>query len=335
MFFVEILRILPSQRSVIFTMLYKTVKEQGKLLEEDIRALLVELEQLKKNEAMSKTDGKLTSLKPNVSQHVGSVASTSDAAGTCASLSSPTEVAATADAQQLVTLKAFSARNSQPKKFLKSLETISYLRNQLKQSERRKRNAATVAGNAQNAGLSTTTTVAPNAVTPSSLTAEEQHQEEPAASSAVTERAEALQAAAASSLDVTAANVAGSSKADVFSAPTADDYTEERDLEDMLEYLDPLWKSLSDCLEKMSLMLDSHAVLSLQHAAEAFFLAHAFTFSHNESAKEQAVALATAQAQSVGATSSPSTSTTFDLPGGRSDLSKYTQEMFQFAGNCF
>ena len=45
-------------------------------------------------------------------------------------------------------------------------------------------------------------------------------------------------------------------------------------LSDQLQ-LDDLWEALSECLLSLAKLSDSHAVLVLQPAVEAFFLVHA------------------------------------------------------------
>ena len=59
----------------------------------------------------------------------------------------------------------------------------------------------------------------------------------------------------------------------------------------MLTELDPLWTSLSKSLMELAILNDSqHTVLSLQNAAEAFFLAHSLCFTPND-LKENATAV--------------------------------------------
>lgn len=99
---------------------------------------------------------------------------------------------------------------------------------------------------------------------------------------------------------------------------------DEKNLEDMHLCLQPLWTSLSTCLDEISQILDSHAVLSLQHAAEAFFLAHAFSItqkSANDKTNNEA--------------SASSSQTIYGPIMSRLDLNKHAQNMFEFAGKVF
>lgn len=66
--------------------------------------------------------------------------------------------------------------------------------------------------------------------------------------------------------------------------------------QEMLDNLEPLWQSLSKALEEMTQAYDSHAVLSLQSAAEAFFLAHAFAIQQKEPVQPTAQPAASATA---------------------------------------
>lgn len=293
MFFIEILRILPAQRSAIFSMLYKIVKEQGKLLETDINKLLVELEDVKKSKmfdwekAKKKSEIDENILIPGTKEFTASL------------------MFCTGDLH-LNTLRDFTKRNSQPKKFLKSLETISYLRNQLKIAEKRKRSSASTAA--------TLTTTASQS------------------SSSVAVADPPLMEAETSTNTLTDTNTPSTSEQ---LTNTTEEIKEEKNLEDMLEHLDPLWKSLSNCLEEMSLMLDPHAVLSLQHAAEAFFLAHAFMFSQKDIVLDlhSASNITHLTSAELNPLSNPQ-SINFQQPQHvRADLNKYTQSMFQFAGN--
>lgn len=286
MFFIEILRILPSQRSTIFSMLYKIVKEQGKLLERDINNLLIELEDVKKSKIFdskkSKIDTDDQKLIPGTKEFTASL------------------IFCTGELH-LNTLRNFTKRNSQPKKFLKSLETISYLRNQLKVAEKRKRSSPST--------VTTTTT-----------------------SNTVNVANTPLMEGETSTNILTDANMPSASNK-VEESETdkiITEKTEEKDLEDMLEHLSPLWNSLSNCLEEMSLMLDPHAVLSLQHAAEAFFLAHAFMFSQKDIVLDlQSASNSNTESNLLASSSSISFHSTQHV---RADLNKYTQKMFKFAG---
>lgn len=111
MFLMEVLRILPNQRSVIFSMLFDTVKNQGMRLNNEINQLLEELAVLKIT--------KQATLEPFTSTETAIEKDTSK-------LNKLTKDIPESDLQ-LPTLKKFTSRNSQPKKFLKSLETISYI----------------------------------------------------------------------------------------------------------------------------------------------------------------------------------------------------------------
>lgn len=112
MFLMEILRILPIQRPVIFAMLFGTVKDQGKKLNQEINQLLEELALLKLNKRASLENLAET---PKTSTIVDN------------DTSKLNKLKIPESDLQLATLKKFTSRNSQPKKFLKSLETISYL----------------------------------------------------------------------------------------------------------------------------------------------------------------------------------------------------------------
>lgn len=97
----------------------------------------------------------------------------------------------------------------------------------------------------------------------------------------------------------------------------------------MLETLSPLWHSLSTCLEEVS-QFDSRAVLTLQNAAEAFFLAHAFTIqAENLSALSS---MATPNPSMTPDTPGPSSSSTHPLKDAKVQLNKHTQRMLEFAG---
>lgn len=111
MFLLEVLRFLPNQRSFIFSMLFDTVKVQGMRLNTEINELLEELAVLKLSKQI----------------YLESSTSTKTVIDKDSSGSNKTKKNITESDFQLPTLKKFTARNSQPKKFLKSLETISYL----------------------------------------------------------------------------------------------------------------------------------------------------------------------------------------------------------------
>uniref|UniRef100_A0A915ELL0 HECT-type E3 ubiquitin transferase n=1 Tax=Ditylenchus dipsaci TaxID=166011 RepID=A0A915ELL0_9BILA len=316
LFLNEILRTMPSQRPAVFTMLYTTVKDQGMKLQEEIKTLLDELAQLKiKKLALvgeTTTKGR--------------------------------------DGPPASNLKAFTSRNSQPKKFLKSLETISFLRNQLKLAEKRKRAAvAAVPPPAVAPTTPATTTASANSAPEANPAVAAQASEAPAVATDPTPDAAstAMDTAPAASTEVdpnpslgatpdqpqtsgTAAQGPDVPKVEEEQpkGPTEAELSEERNLQDMLESLDPLWKLLSTCLEEMSALLDSHAVLSLQHAAEAFFLAHSFSINQKEGGGIP---------DGLDTNAQPSTSTTTAVPytgglgAGRLDVNKYTQNMFHFA----
>lgn len=132
-FIVEVMRAFPGERSDVFAMLYDKIKEQGLQLYEKIETLLCELKQdMEARKLRSDSTEQM-----DETQAVAPVASSSTSTAAVAK-----EEAASDITLQLPTLKEFSARNNQPKKLLKSLETVSYIRNQLKQIERRRRQVA-------------------------------------------------------------------------------------------------------------------------------------------------------------------------------------------------
>lgn len=308
MFFIEILRILPAQRSAIFSMLYKIVKEQGKLLEADINKLLSELNGVKKSKKFDWEKAKKKSETIDNDKVCNKNVLIPGTKEFTASL-----MFCTGDLH-LNTLRDFTKRNSQPKKFLKSLETISYLRNQLKLAEKRKRTSA--AANATESRTAQSSLPNTTAEVPSTR----------AESSGIT------------IADANAPIIFSNTVQLGATLNLSEEMKEEKNLEDMLEHLDPLWKSLSNCLAEMSLMLDPHAVLSLQHAAEAFFLAHAFMFSQKDivldthSSTISVTHVNTAELQPSTSLANPTLNIQHQQHV-RVDMNKYTQSMFQFAGN--
>lgn len=90
--------------------------------------------------------------------------------------------------------------------------------------------------------------------------------------------------------------------------------------------LQPLWASLSTCLDEISQILDSHAVISLQHAAEAFFLAHAFSITQ-KSDKTSNEASSASPSQTLQSIYGPIIT--------RLDVNKHAQNMIEFAGKIF
>ncbi|KAI1715517.1 HECT-domain (ubiquitin-transferase) domain-containing protein [Ditylenchus destructor] len=279
MFLNEILRIMPNQRPTLFKMLYDNVKEQGLHLQEDIKTLLDELAQLKIKKLALASD--INSTEPQIIQKP---TTSTEALATSVGESAVKD----GDALPLSTLKAFTSRNSQSRKFLKSLETISFLRNQLKLAERRRQAART--------------------------------QQQPSTSQAIP----AAQPSQPAGEETTAATETSPKE-------ISNVKEEEKNLQDMLDCLEPLWKLLSTCLDEMSQLLDSHAVLSLQHAAEAFFLAHAFSITTNKDKAEAPVPTGGEAEQQQVLPSSSSVVSGLAGVGSHLDMNKYSKNMFAFA----
>jgi hypothetical protein len=239
------------QRPALFEILYDSIKQLGLQLHQQIESLLEELIREKK-ESTKTTETPTDHLQEREASQKPSSSS-----------SSAHEVTLPP------ALKAFTARNNQPKKLLKSLESISYIRNQLQVLEKRRK--------------------------PPAPPVQEKEGEKPS------------------------------------EEPIEKDKTEEVEeacLQSMLETLNPLWNSLSMCLEEVS-QFDSRAVLTLQNAAEAFFLAHAFTIQ-----AESLSALSALSASGVAVTAdTPSTSAAaVTSKDGKVQLTKHTQRMLEFAG---
>lgn len=127
-----------------------------------------------------------------------------------------------------------------------------------------------------------------------------------------------------SSSEASLQNVAQNAQINVEQKSMEIENSEEKNLEDMHLCLQPLWTSLSICLEEMSQLLDTHAVISLQHAAEAFFLAHAFSITPNASSDTSIEPPSASPSQAFQSIYGPIIS--------RLDSNKHAQNMFEFAG---
>lgn len=132
-FIVEVMRAFPSERADVFGMLYDKIKEQGMQLFEKIKVLLDELQQDMDKRKLRSIDSV---------EHMDETAAGDPRPSTSATAATKEDTASDITLQ-LPTLKEFSARNNQPRRLLKSLETVSYIRNQLKQMERRRRQGPT------------------------------------------------------------------------------------------------------------------------------------------------------------------------------------------------
>lgn len=114
------MRAFTEHRPALFELLYDSIKQLGLELYSQIDALLVEL----RNEKKESIAEKKSADEPRTSHDVGE----SISAGTA-----PHEVILPP------ALKAFTTRNNQPKRLLRSLETVSYIRNQLRNLEKKRK----------------------------------------------------------------------------------------------------------------------------------------------------------------------------------------------------
>ncbi|KAL3077913.1 hypothetical protein niasHS_013442 [Heterodera schachtii] len=116
------------------------------------------------------------------------------------------------------------------------------------------------------------------------------------------------------------------------SKPQADTHAEEESDEatlvrNMVDELAPLWEELSNCLSLLEKAEDSHAVLCLQNATEAFFLSYLLVIPQTA----QLAPSALPETAPTGASSPQLASSSAGGTSGGDELGRYQKEMFTFA----
>ncbi|KAI6200655.1 HECT-type E3 ubiquitin transferase [Aphelenchoides besseyi] len=252
-FFVQLLYAFPSLRFSIFAILFDVVREQGIRLTQ----LLEELRDCLNNEkrADQSEDSTMEVVEKRIPQKLSILAGSSQ------------NMEATLDVVTTRSLR--TSKRNQPKQLLRSLNIVSYLRNQLTEMYKRRKQSDT------------------------------------------------------------------SERSNDFNKEALE--KEDKLLFTVLDDLDSLWEVLSFCLEKVSQSADTRMLLSLQYAAEAFFLLHALAISAPGSDATSGIAAQSLQPQ-ADESDQPSTSAASRIPEAMEieeapglKSSRFTKKILSFA----